>query len=98
MILVCSLICGGQRRQIVVPVAVGHGAISHAARFRQHLKADERRFGGEHLVLIAQERADDVGHDALRPAAGDDVFHLQVELARQHLAQIEAAVGIEIQP
>ncbi len=97
MILVCSLICGGQRRQIVVPVAVGNRAILHAARSRQHLETDERRLGGEHLVFVAQERADDVGHDAFRPAAGDDVFHLEIELARQHFAQVEPAVGIEIE-
>ena len=90
MILVCALICRGQRRQIVVPVAIRNGAILHAARSRQHLEADEGRFGGEHFVLIAQERADDVGHDAFRPAAGDDVFHLEIELRGQHFAQVAA--------
>ena len=98
MILVCGVDLRGQRRQIVVPVAIGHGAILHAARTRQHLEADEGGFGGEHLVLIAQEGADDVGHDAFRPAAGDDVLHLEIERRGQHLAQVKPAVGVEIQP
>ena len=71
----------GQRRQVVVPVAIRHRAIFHAARARQHLEADEGGFGGEHFVLVAQEGADDVGHDAFRAAARDDVLHLEVELA-----------------
>ena len=36
----------GQRRQIVMPIFVRHGAIANAARFRQHLEAEECRVGG----------------------------------------------------
>ena len=88
---------GGQRRQVVVPVVVGHGAVLDAARFRQHLESDERRFGGEHLVLVAQKGADDTAHDAFAAAAGDHVVHFDVVLRCQHLAQIQAAVGIEVE-
>src|SRR5580698_1593077 len=42
----------GERGEIVVPVAIGYGAVSDAARFRQHLKTNEGGFGGEYLVLI----------------------------------------------
>src|ERR1035438_9923788 len=80
---------GGQRGQVVVPVAVGNGAVLDAARTGQHLEADKSCFGGEHFVLIAQEGADDVGHDTFRSAAGDDVFHLEIELLRQDFAQFE---------
>jgi len=50
----------GQGLQIVVPVLVGNGPVCHTARFRQHLEADKCRFRGEHFILVAQKRADNV--------------------------------------
>src|SRR5205085_5414661 len=86
-----------QCREVVMPIAIGDRAIFHATRFGQYLKADERGLGGKNLVLIAQKRADDIGHDAFRPAAGDDVVSLEVELLGQNAAQVQAAIGIKMQ-
>jgi hypothetical protein len=81
-----------------MPVVIWHRAVLHAARFRQHLESDEGGVGSEHLIVIAQEGADDVAHDAFATAAGNHVVHFHVVLARQHFAQIEPAIGVEIQP
>ena len=97
MILVRSVDGGREGRQVVTPVAVRDGAVCHAARFGQHLEADEGGLGGQHLVFVAQERADDVRHDALRPASGNDVFGLGLKLRGQPLAQVQTAGRIEIQ-
>ncbi len=68
--------CRGPRLQIVMPISVWDRPVRHAARFRQNLKSDKRGFSGEHLILIAQKSADDVGHDAFRATARDYVFNL----------------------
>src|SRR5581483_5693722 len=86
-----------QSREIVMPVVIRHGAVGGAARFRQHLEADESRFGGEDFILVAQKRSNDIRDDAFRTAAGDDVFDLEFETLGQDAAQIEPAVGVIIE-
>src|SRR5579864_9527014 len=81
-----------------MPVAIRHGSIFHAARLGQHLKADECRFRGQHLVLVAQKGADDVGHDAFGTTAGNHVLYLQVEFFGENAAKTEPAIRVDIDP
>ncbi len=87
-----------ERLKVVAPVAIEDGSIGDPTRFRQHLKSEKSGLGGQNFVLIAQKRAHDVGHDALRPASGDHVFRLCFVAGGKLAAQTEAAGGIEIQP
>ena len=50
----------GDGLEIEVVVLQGHGDHADAARAGEHIEADERTFGGEHLIIVAEECADDV--------------------------------------
>ena len=80
-----------------MPVVIWDRAVADTPRTGQHLKAEEGGFGSEDFILVAEEGADDVTHDAFAAAAGDHVFNLEVELLRENLAEIETAVGVEIE-
>ena len=88
---------GGQRGEIVVPVCLRDGAVGYAARAGQDFETGEGGLRGEDFVVVAEEGADDVGHDALRAAADDDVFDFDIVLLGQDAAKVDAAVRVAVE-
>ena len=55
-----------ERRQVVMPVPVWNRPVPHAARLRDDLESYESGLRREHLIFVAKESSDDVGHDSFR--------------------------------
>lgn len=67
---------GGERRQVVPPVLIRHCPVSDSTRLGQDTEADKRVLGRQHLIIVQQEGANNIRHDAFASAARNDVFDL----------------------